>query len=65
MMKGFSWKTTLAGVGAIFGGLGQIAANDWVPTIEGITAITIGLGLIFGKDHDMKGGKRARPPLIR
>ena len=49
-----NWKTTAAGLGALFGGLGHLITNlcagDTSTIPDDITAIMIGLGLIFAKD---------------
>ncbi len=42
-----NWKTTLAGIAAIIGGVFLILSDK---TGEGVTAITLGVGLIAAKD---------------
>ena len=51
-----SWKTTLAGVGAILGSLGALAKGiaDGDKTLIGtsISGIVAGVGLIFARDNN-------------
>jgi hypothetical protein len=52
-----NWKTSLAGVAAITGGIRLITDNN----IEaGITAIITGLGLFAAKDGNVTGGTKGQ-----
>lgn len=52
-----SWKTTLAGVGAIVGGIAialkAVAAGDFSKFPEVIAAVTAGIGLIAARDNNV------------
>lgn len=54
----FSWKTTVGGIIAILSGVGDMAQSDWMPGPQAIGLISGGIALLFGKDHDVSGGKR-------
>jgi hypothetical protein len=52
-----NWKTSLAGIAAITGGIKLIVDNN----IEaGVTAIITGLGLFAAKDGNVTGGTKAQ-----
>jgi hypothetical protein len=46
-----NWKTTLAGISTIIGGIVLIVQGNYA---EGVTAIAAGIGLIKAKDNDVK-----------
>jgi lysozyme family protein len=63
--KMFNWKTTVAGISAIFAAIGSLfAANgsiDWTHFSTVFPAILTGLGLIFAKDMNVTGGMSIQP----
>ncbi len=65
----FNWKTTVAGVSAIFAALGSLfAANgaiDWTHLSTVLPAILAGLGLIFAKDSNVTGGTVVATPVVK
>lgn len=64
----FNWKTTVAGVSAIFAAIGSLfAANgtiDWTHLSTVIPAILAGLGLMFAKDSNVTGGTVAATTVV-
>ena len=59
-----NWKTTLAGVATLIGGLANAFLEYNTGGLSAVNlatlsaAITAGLGLIIAKDHDATGGTR-------
>ncbi|SDR00253.1 hypothetical protein SAMN05519103_00368 [Rhizobiales bacterium GAS113] len=57
-----NWKTTAAGLAAVFGGLATIthavATSPLDPTAiySGVTSIAAGIGLLAAKDGNVTGG---------
>jgi hypothetical protein len=49
-----NWKTTLAGIASIIGGI-SLFLNDPTKGAEAGTALVIGFGLIFAKDNNVTG----------
>jgi len=49
-----NWKTTLAGIASIIGGI-SIFVNHPDQIESAVAAVTIGIGLLFSKDHDKTG----------
>ena len=50
-----NWKTTLAGLSSIIGGI-SLFVNDNSKLTESFTAVSIGIGLLFAKDFNVSGG---------
>ncbi len=50
-----NWKTTLAGLAAIIGGI-SLFVNHPERIEEAFTAVSLGVGLIFAKDKNVTGG---------
>lgn len=63
----FNWKTTVAGVSAIFTAVGSLfLANgtiDWSHLSTVLPAILAGFGLIFAKDSNVTGGTVPQAPV--
>lgn len=49
-----NWKTTLAGLASIIGGI-SVIVNHPNQLESGIAAITLGFGLLFAKDNNVSG----------
>lgn len=69
-MKESSWKTTVAGIAAIAGGISAlckaISEGSWDTTvmITAASAISTGVGLLFARDHkvsDEQAGAGVKP----
>jgi len=56
----FNWKTTLAGVSAIFAAIGSLFTSTGAIDLSHLStilpAILAGFGLIFAKDSNVTGG---------
>lgn len=48
-----NWKTTLAGIASILGGVNLLVQGQ---IAEGIPLIVAGIGLLFAKDFNITGG---------
>lgn len=62
----FNWKTTIAGVSAIFAAIGSLFTATGTIDLSHLStvlpAVLAGLGLIFAKDHNVTGGTVAAVP---
>jgi len=47
-----NWKTTLAGIASIIGGI-SLFANHPDRIEEAVTALSLGFGLLFARDHNV------------
>jgi len=48
-----NWKTTVAGIAAILGGVKIYITTGNIN--EALTSLIAGMGLLFAKDHDVTG----------
>ena len=65
--KMLNWKTTVAGIAAIFSAIGMMFTNgvvDWSHLSTVIPAIIAGFGLIFAKDSNVTGGTVTGPVAV-
>ena len=63
-----SWKTTIAGIGAIGGGVATLCHAllqkpiETGPVATGLTAISSGIGLLFARDHNVSDEDAGQSP---